>query len=297
MTACPLCAQTATQTLYQLPEDFETHRCGGCGFIFMAPRPTAEYLNAYYAQASVYGYASEVASDYAPAIADKVALIRRFQAAYPSLPKTGRALDFGAGNGAAVKAWAEAGYDAEGAEISEAARATALRLFGVKVTSADIGDVADDSLNLLTLFDVLEHLLEPRGFVETARRKIKNGGAFLVGVPNFNALDRWLRGVDSKVMIFPEHVNQFTQATLKDLFESAGFRVLYVGSPPPYGVALSLGLRRALRRRFGHGKAVEAVCQALAAFKKHVVYPLPNLFVEKTGLFGQSLLLLATKQG
>ncbi len=295
MSDCPLCRSSKSKTLYSLQEGFTTQCCADCRFVFMSPRPTPAYLAAYYASAAVYAYGSDVAADYSNAIADKVTMVRKFQARFPLLLKAGKAVDFGAGNGAAVKALASLGFDAEGVEISEKAREAAAALFGVLVRDGTIEDFRPGEIAFLTMFDVLEHLLDPKSFLLTLYDKLAIGGACLIGVPNFNSLDRLTMGVSSKSLIFPEHVNQFTAATLKGLFAECAYEVLYIGSPPPYGVAITFGWRRNIVKLLGRNRLTLGISQALVWVKRHIVYPLPNTFVEKTGLLGQSLLILAYK--
>ena len=290
---CPLCGSPQATKLYDLSDGYATVRCGGCGFVHMSPRPTQDYLNAYYESATVYAYGSDHPDDYRNAIEDKKTLIDGFLKALPDAARSGLAVDYGAGQGAAVKALSEMGYEAVGIEISSKARAAAESLFGVTMIDGDLSACEDDAIALLTMFDILEHLLEPRAFVETALKKLKPGGAALIGVPNYDALDRMLRGAGSKALIFPEHVNQFTASSLRGLFQSCGYKVDYVGSPPPYGVAITLGLRRGLLKTFGRNPLTFALRDALVWIKRYLVYPLPNAFVEKSGLFGQSLLILA----
>jgi len=261
----------------------------------MSPRPSSAYLNDFYANAPVYSYSSAVAADYVNIINDKIALISGFLKRFPQVPSQGLAVDFGAGNGSTVKSLSELGFEAEGVEISEKARAAAKALFGVSIHDGRIDDYETETLSFLTLFDVLEHLLEPRDFLTTLAKRLKPGGACLIGVPNFNSLDRLVLGTASKALIFPEHVNQFTSTTLRQLLELCGYRVLYVGSPPPYGVAITFGVRRRLQKALGRTRMSLGLCKCLVWIKRYIVYPLPNLFVEKTGLLGQSLLILAYK--
>lgn len=293
---CPLCGSSDLRKLYALADGYATVRCGSCGFVHMSPRPTQAYLNAYYESATVYAYGSDQSGDYRNAIDDKKALIGRFLKGLPDIAKSGLAVDYGAGQGALVQALNELGYDATGVEISTRARAAAQSLFGVRMIDGDLSAFADGEIALLTMFDILEHLLDPKDFLLAALTKLKPGGAALIGVPNYDALDRMLRGAGSKALIFPEHVNQFTAQSLRGLFEACGFIVHYVGSPPPYGVAITFGLRRWLLATFGRNAVTFTVRDALVWLKRWLVYPLPNAFVEKSGLFGQSLLILAQRK-
>ena len=300
MTDCPLCGGGQRRKLYALQSDegvdYATVRCLDCGFVHMWPRPTLDYLNRFYANAPVYAQPSERPEDYANAIADKQTMIAGFLKTVPGSPATGLAVDYGAGQGATVKALNNMGFDATGIEISEKARIAAKSLFDVILRDGDISGFQDNSIALLTMFDILEHLLEPADFLSLAHTKLAPGGVALIGVPNFDAIDRILTGPKSKALIFPEHVNQFTRTTLVKALSDAGFNVCYVGSPPPYGVAITLKLRQNLLKVFGRNAVTLALRDALVWIKRYLIYPLPNAFVEKSGLFGQSLLILAQKR-
>jgi hypothetical protein len=289
---CPLCLSTSGKTLYRLAEGFDTRQCTGCGFIFLSPRPSPAYLRDHYTMANVYDIDAleaevkplkdGVFEDRAKSVKDRVDLIERSLIAFPTLSVKGQAICFGAGDAAMVTALQQLGYEA----------------IDMGLKKADLSLYQDDALSFLTIFDLLERLLDPKAFLTLARGKLKSNGALLAVVPNFNALERYLLGPRSRALTFPEHVNQFTKTSLSNLFKSAGLDVLYVGSPPPYGVMISLGFRGQLKHLAakGHLKStLEAVSYGLGFIKRHVIYPLPNAFVEHTGLLGQSLLILAQK--
>lgn len=261
----------------------------------MTPRLSEAFLSNYYAQAEVYAFNSGEGSDYAAVISDRMKLIKRFLTASPQAPRSGMAVDYGAGAGASVMALSKLGFDAIGVEISEHARQVAHDLFGIEMRDGDLSQFPPGSLALVTLFDVLEHLTYPRAFVDALRDRLQPGGVAMIGVPNFDSLDRLLMGARSKTMIFPKHINYFTRASLRRLLTDAGFTVRYVGSPPPYGVTISLGLRRGLYRLWGRSRLTRAMAGFLASVKRRIVYPLPNALVEYSGLFGQSLFIVAQK--
>ncbi len=295
MAPCPLCSADDARRLYTLVEGYATVQCRHCRFVFMSPRPTSDYLNAYYQNAPVYSLTSARAADYAAVVADRAGLIHRFTEKLPTTARSGTAVDLGAGNGNTVKALETLGYDAVGVELSDEARKAGESLFHVRLQDGDLTAFDTDSLSLLTMFDVLEHMLDPAALLTEAYARLKPGGGLIIGVPNFDALDRIFTGARSKALIFPEHVNQFRKGTLRAATAQAGFVVRYIGSPPPYGVGISFGWRRALRQAFGDTGLTRTLSRLLVWTKRHIVYPVPNLVVEKTGWLGQSLLIVAQK--
>ncbi|MEI9905969.1 MAG: class I SAM-dependent methyltransferase [Asticcacaulis sp.] len=301
LTACPMCGSERRHLLFALGEadgvQREACRCGDCGFGHMSPQLTDAFLADYYGAAIVYAYGSDRPEDYAAVIGDKVTLIRRFLKAAGGAPASGLAVDYGAGVGTTVKAMEKLGFDSLGVEISARSRETAAALFHIDMRGGDLEQFDDGSVALLTMFDVMEHMLQPRLFTQQMFDKIRPGGLAMIGVPNFDSLDRMLRGVNAQVMTFPEHVNFFTRSSLVRMMETAGFEVRYVGSPPPYGVAISFGVRRALNRAFGRNAVTRGIGGVLAWLKRWLVYPLPNVIVEHSGVFGQSLFIVARKPG
>lgn len=299
LISCPLCGETDARTIFALGVADGMQRkacqCAKCAFIYMSPRLTDDFLAKYYGEAIVYAYGSDQPQDYEPIIADKMTLIGRFLAKTTSSPRSGRAVDYGAGAGMTVLAMSRLGFDAVGVEISAKTRDTATRLFQVDMRDGTLDQFQDNELALVTMFDVMEHILEPREFAGELYKKVRPDGLVMIGVPNFDSLDRTVRGVGSQVMVFPEHVNFFTRSSLKRLMEKAGFEVRYIGSPPPYGVAISLGLRKAMIKAFGRNGFTRLLGGVLSGIKRYLVYPIPNFLVEHSGRFGHSLFIVAQK--
>jgi len=77
----------------------------------------------------------------------------------------------------------------------------------------------------ITFWATLEHLSEPRRFLEKAHSLLKPGGHCFVLVPNLKSLAaRWL-GAKYRY-VYPQHLNYFSATTLSGLSERAGFQVV-----------------------------------------------------------------------
>lgn len=298
-TGCPLCGGKRFVTRYRLEPGFRTVRCRDCRFVFLHPYPSEAFLADHYRSRTLYGQYSQRREDYDRAVADRAALIRNALmnnnlSSHPGFSFDGRALDFGAGVGIAVAALRDLGFEAAGLEMNPQAQAAARALFDVDISDRDLGDIAP-GLRLLTLFEVLEHIRYPRAFLQQVRDTLAEGGAIVGSVPNYNSFARYALGRRSVALAFPEHISQFTASSLRAVLEQAGFRVGYIGSPPPYGVVITLDLRRRLKARFGQNRATEAISNMLTFIKKHLIYPLPNLFVRRTGWLATGLVFMAYK--
>lgn len=79
--------------------------------------------------------------------------------------------------------------------------------------------------NLITAFDVIEHLDSPSNFVKNAYNQLKPGGKIIITTPNLNSLgrltmkERW-HGYSDKT-----HKYLFTLESLEYLLLSNGFRI------------------------------------------------------------------------
>ena len=111
--------------------------------------------------------------------AQRLALLRTL------VPPPARVLDAGAGNGRFVTAAAAAGYQATGIEPSRRGIERA-RARNVAITAATIetAQVAEGSLDAVTLWHVLEHIDDPGAALRRIAGWLAPAGALLVGVPN-----------------------------------------------------------------------------------------------------------------
>jgi 2-polyprenyl-3-methyl-5-hydroxy-6-metoxy-1,4-benzoquinol methylase len=138
-------------------------------------------------------------------------------------------LDVGCGNGAFLDAAMEQGYDIKGIELSQSAIDIANR-FNLPVKKIDFfsTEIESSSFDILTMFEVIEHLPEPVLFLQRAEHVVKRGGLIYITTPNYNSLDR--RILDKNWSVFHrEHLTYFTPATLiKAVERNTGFEVLYI---------------------------------------------------------------------
>ena len=139
-----------------------------------------------------------------------------------------RLLDVGCGAGFFLKAAQEMGWDAEGVELSETAAGYAHNVLGLRVLRGKFedGGFSDESFDIVTLQDTLEHLSFPRQALIEVRRVLKHGGLLLLNTPDFNSLSRRFLGPAWAVLSPAEHLTYYTERTLLLSLRRAGFHVL-----------------------------------------------------------------------
>jgi 2-polyprenyl-3-methyl-5-hydroxy-6-metoxy-1,4-benzoquinol methylase len=97
---------------------------------------------------------------------------------------------------------------------------------GIPVARGDFLEeaFAGTQFDAVTFWAVLEHLPEPKQFLEKASSILKPGGLCLVLVPNMRSLAARLLGARYRY-VYPQHLNYFTAKTLQRLVE-ARFSIL-----------------------------------------------------------------------
>jgi 2-polyprenyl-3-methyl-5-hydroxy-6-metoxy-1,4-benzoquinol methylase len=136
-------------------------------------------------------------------------------------------LDVGAGNGYFVYlARAEFGIAADGLEISAAEVDYARATFGVVLLRGDLDDV-QENYEVITSFNVVEHVQRPTALVDQMRERLKPGGLLLLTTPNPACIHRRVRGLNKWGMVCPpHHINLFTRTALHEMLTRRRFEIL-----------------------------------------------------------------------
>ena len=206
------------------PRTFKLLRCDGCGLVATTPRLPKSELEAYY-QAEYWGRAS----------ADDLAWVRRDQrprtAFLERFRREGRLLDVGCGLGLFLLALDPRRWDRYGLEAMPAAYQEAVPRLGAdhivkgELTAAEF---PAGHFDVMTFWDVLEHLPDPVAALRQAFCLLRPGGLLLLRLPNFAGYTARRFGEDWYELALPYHLYHFTPATLTRLLEASGFKVRVV---------------------------------------------------------------------
>jgi SAM-dependent methyltransferase len=156
-------------------------RCRACGVVFIDPVPTSALDPSTYG--SAYYQPWQGREERA-----RLLLWERRLSALRSRAGSGSLLDIGCGDGLFLKVASEAGHAVEGIEFSpEGARRAALRL-GRPIAVGDLSrsGLLNGPFDIVTLWHVLEHLVDPSAMVAAAHRRLRPGGLLAVAVPNLD---------------------------------------------------------------------------------------------------------------
>jgi 2-polyprenyl-3-methyl-5-hydroxy-6-metoxy-1,4-benzoquinol methylase len=151
-------------------------------------------------------------------------LIQRYQ-------PDGKLFDLGVGWGHFLLAGQQLGYDVYGIEISQNPYTYAKEDLKLPVDHIDFFamDKPAGSYDVITLWDVLEHIDEPDKMVDRMAYLLKPGGYVFIQVPAIDSYIARNQGVNWK-MIGLDHVNYFSKKTITQLLERYGFEVVKIKS-------------------------------------------------------------------
>src|SRR5262249_13244403 len=118
----------------------------------------------------------------------------------------------------------EAGWKPVGVELSPYMSGLA-RSRGLDVREGGIEDVGfkENSFDLITMWDMIEHAQHPRSVLEHAHKLLAPGGVLVVATGDIDGFTARVHGRRWSLIAPPGHLFYFSQRTLFALLERAGF--------------------------------------------------------------------------
>jgi len=219
--ACPVCEAASDRRIF-VKNGGTYVKCGACGMVYLNPVFTDNALRTYYENnTSVQASAHVNESEFYRSIYSKgLHSAEKFA-------KAGSILDIGCSSGffldiAKVSGWQTYGIELNRSEIQIA------REKGHKVWSTAIEEIRfDTKLNVITMWDVFEHIKAGRQYLQSLKNLLDNNGLVFLQIPSAASLAA--RVLQERCNMFDgiEHVNLYTPRTISVLCEKAGFEILH----------------------------------------------------------------------
>lgn len=225
---CPSCG--SCDASLELEKDYLClTRCASCDLVYTNPVFDEKHYDEAYRSADYQAIVrdlGEASHDYR---VERFGL-ERVEAMARHLPEGLSApgyLDVGCSTGFVVEAAKRKGWEAKGIDLNPSAVAfgTARGLDLEPVALEDVS-VPTASLDAVSLYDVLEHLIEPARTLERAGALLKEGGIVSLYVPNYESASRILMGKDAHFIWPTHHLTYFTPKTVSDFLARRGFEVV-----------------------------------------------------------------------
>jgi SAM-dependent methyltransferase len=195
---------------------FFLRRCQNCSHVWLENPPTPRELGRYYGP--LYDRFISRAAEHSPGRWERR---KKSISVYKS---SGALLDLGCGSGSFLEAMKNDGWKLSGIEMSEDAAGAARNRTGANVFSGDIlsATFPDGTFDVITCFDVLEHVYDPRKVLSKVSDWLKPGGVFYTLVPNIDSGEARFFESCWYGLELPRHLSHFCPDSLRRLAESAG---------------------------------------------------------------------------
>lgn len=224
---CSLCGAACPDAVWFTRERFPYRRCPGCGLVYPSPRPRSSFIKSQYETGR---FAEAFETLYLPSAAYRMATIfteRVDEIIRPRVP-SGRLLDVGCGPGHFLRVAADRGYETYGVEPSPQMVAFATERLGLaRVTGAALADAGypPDFFDVVTVWEVLEHVERPGDILRDIFRVVKPGGWVFAYTENIESFNAFVTGPYAEMIAPDVHLRHYSPATFRLEFERAGFAV------------------------------------------------------------------------
>jgi len=246
---CPICGSGNRRTLYEPWLDVADPKrlygaasgiqgtqwlvtCVDCDMIYESPRFSAETIIKGYTASEEGGHDSQ----YPMRVGSFLSALKKVSKYIP--PPGACVLDIGTAGGAFLDAATQYGYDASGMEPSaylvEKGKQRGLRIEQGVIESHSF---QSQSFDMVCLWDVIEHLPDPKASLIEIRKLLKPGGILLVNFPDIGTWQARLAG-RRFWWILSVHLHHFTRRSIANICDRTGFDVFHFR---PYWQILTFG--------------------------------------------------------
>lgn len=215
-TTCPLCKRNRFFEPKTYFKKCGLVKCKNCSFVFMQKIPQFYELEKIY---SSYSYAEDA---FLPPLTVKSyeTLLDEFE----KFRLNNKILDVGCGRGWFLEIAKNRGWEVFGTEYSE----TAIKIcenkgINIKKGFIDSSEFEGIDFDIITSFEVIEHISFPEEYVFHIHKLLRKNGLFYITTPNFNSIFRYYKKANYHIIEYPEHLSYFTKKTLTKLLKDKQF--------------------------------------------------------------------------
>jgi 2-polyprenyl-3-methyl-5-hydroxy-6-metoxy-1,4-benzoquinol methylase len=239
--SCVFCNTSKIKVIipsYALPCKVAVLKCSDCGLVFLESREEAnqedreERLYWQGEQKQIY-LQEQVQKAFEDEFAKRLAELRKY------LPSNGSLLDVGCGVGHFLNKARDFGYFVKGLDISPVAAQAAKEKYNIEV---DVGtleqaDYPHNHFDVVSLWDVIEHIRRPLENMKAINHFLKPGGILVMKTPNEDSFFKWVarfvfcvlgqKGTFLlKYVYYIPHYYSYSKTTMSLLLQKSGFEAV-----------------------------------------------------------------------
>lgn len=138
--------------------------------------------------------------------------------------KKGNLLDFGCGIGWFLEG-AKNYYNVSGVEFSDSIRQWLFKKLGIK-TFKTLDDIKNEKYDIITAFDVIEHVSNPLDLLKQLKKKLKKNGIILIYTPNKDSLGFKFLKERNNLVCPPNHLTYFNFKSFEYMAKKAKMKII-----------------------------------------------------------------------
>jgi 2-polyprenyl-3-methyl-5-hydroxy-6-metoxy-1,4-benzoquinol methylase len=140
----------------------------------------------------------------------------------------GSLLEIGSYAGVFLNTAKQYGWDVLGIEPQSVARLYSEGKYGLKIqpTTFEDSDIQESTIDVIVALHVIEHVFDPKLFVQKANILLKKSGILVLETPTYDSLSFKILKHRERSVRMDGHIYFFTEKTLRSLIEKCGFHVL-----------------------------------------------------------------------
>jgi len=219
---------------------FKVCQCQSCWIFQTIPKPDESDIKIFYPK--LYYPTGQTSENYYRKYIEryqinKINIIKKYK-------HQGEMLDIGCGVGHFILTAIQNGYTAGGIEYSEDAAAIGRDRWSLPIITGDFltHSFSTTSFNIITLWQVFEHLSQPKLVLQKIHEILKTDGLVVIAVPNISSVQARIFRENWYHLDVPRHIFHFSPTSLTKLVESCGFKVLDIDyNSPEHNYAGILG--------------------------------------------------------
>lgn len=230
---CPVCHSNAISKALNAidytvsKESFSIWECSSCKLRFTQDIPNQDDIGPYY-QAESYISHTDTRKGLVNAAYHFIRnyTIRQKRKLLDKLNKgkKGKVLDIGAGTGAFLAEMAAGGWEVLGLEPDPGARKLAGEKYNLQFAEpGHLFKLESASVDIITLWHVLEHVHQLHEYTEQFKRLLRPGGYLLLALPNYESTDAAYYGAAWAAWDVPRHLYHFSPKSVRQLLGMHGF--------------------------------------------------------------------------
>jgi SAM-dependent methyltransferase len=215
------------EPLYRI-DGFSIVRCKDSGLVYLENPLTESELEKFYSLEYFEGEASR--KGYSSYREDEAVLRANFRELLDRIvPQRGDLLDVGCAYGYFLDE-ARRRFSVKGVEISEEVARVGRDRFQLDIRSGPraLDDFAPNSFDVITLWDVIEHLGRPRSTLLQCARLLRPGGELYLTTGDIESPLARVLGRRWRLMNPPQHITYFSEETMRGFLSSCGLEMIAV---------------------------------------------------------------------